>query len=87
MGPPRDDVTILETRGTGLTPGVATCRLKAALASVKQWRKDGADTPARRRSPLGSGLLPALTTLGSSPSPHLTQGPFRTWLGAAVVAS
>lgn len=34
-----------------LTPGVATCRLKAALASVKQWRKDGADTPAGKTAP------------------------------------
>lgn len=38
-------------RVAGLTPGVATCRLKAALASVKQWRKDWADTPARRGHP------------------------------------
>lgn len=34
-------------RLAGLTPGVATCRLKAAPANVKQCRKDWADTPAR----------------------------------------
>lgn len=51
----------------GLTPGVATCRLKAALASVKQWRKDWADTPARRCSPVGAGLLPAPDHPGEQP--------------------
>jgi hypothetical protein len=41
---------------TVLTPGVATCRLKAALAIVKQWKKDWADTPRGERSPTGIGL-------------------------------
>lgn len=28
-----------------LTPGVATCRLKAELANVKECKKESADTP------------------------------------------
>lgn len=31
-----------------LTPGVATCRLKAELLSVKHCRKDWADTPGKQ---------------------------------------
>jgi hypothetical protein len=46
----------LQREVTVLTPGVATCRLKAALAIVKQWKKDWADTPRGERSPTGIGL-------------------------------
>lgn len=80
----------------GLTPGVATCRLKAVLAIVKQWRKDWADTPAEGPGECGlhrtslprlrvlprhpHGLTRPQNTLRSSPLPY-TQGPLLEALG------
>lgn len=59
-----------------LTPGVATCRLKAALANVKQWRKDGADTPAKKTAPgeCRARQPRASSCSQSSPSPSSCQG-------------
>lgn len=63
----------LASRVAGLTPGVATCRLKAALASEKQCRKDWADTPAARTCVCGSQPHPSPQVQN-----HLEAQPFST---------
>lgn len=39
-------LSFTSTKSIDFPPGVATCRLKAELLSVKHCRKDWADTPA-----------------------------------------